>query len=61
MYCCVGIDVELLSKSDECELVFEAFHPVVECGDWDFGFVFSFHGGLGLLQGVAEVEVGERV
>ena len=59
VYGCVWVDVELFSEADECELVFEAFDPVVKCGYGDLGFVLAFHGCLGLLEGVAEVEVGE--
>ena len=57
VYGCVGVDVKLFSKADEGELILEAFDPVVESGYGDLGFVFSFHGGLGLREGVAEVEV----
>ena len=59
MYGCVGVDVEFFPESDEGELVLEAFHPVVKCGDWDLGFVLAFHCCLGLLEGVAKVEVCE--
>ena len=59
VYGCVWVDVELFSEADECELVFEAFDPVVKCGYGDLGFVLAFHGCLGLLEGVAKVEVCE--
>ena len=54
-----GVDVELFSEADECEFVLEAGGPVVKCGYRDLGFVFTFHSCLGLLECVAEVEVGE--
>jgi len=41
---CVGIEIEFFPESNEGEVVFETFHPVVECGNWDLRFVFTLHG-----------------
>ena len=59
VYGCDGVNIVFLSQSDEGEVGLEAGGPVVECGDWYLDLVLALHSGLGLGEGVAEVEVGE--
>jgi hypothetical protein len=60
VYGCGGIDIVVFSQADECEVWLEALDPVVERGYGDLGLMLALHGGLGFLQSVAEIEIGER-
>jgi hypothetical protein len=57
VYSCGRVDCVVFAESDEGEIGLEAIYPIIKSGYWDFSFMFALHGGLGLLQGVAEVEV----
>ncbi len=54
------MDCIFFPETDKGKFGFEALDPVVECGDRDLDSEFTLHGGLGLGEGVAKVEVDMR-